>query len=799
MDTEGFMTFLTQINQLTTYIKSKQPTKDINPISKDLENALQAESNANWEDASYFYKKCMAYDNNNALFSLKLATILNRQNSTKDAKNLAAYTITHCLQPSYDALSAINIHAPFFLERHLIAEFIYKNSKEIKQKISENIYNTQLHQNIRTKVFVFWDTIDTMPQVVKAARNTLKHYIGDTYELIELDSKNLHNYLDIPEHIHNKLKDLPAHFSDWLRTKLLQKYGGIWLDSTCLLSQDLKSSLSEIEKQESFFYCYSGSRVGSWFFYSKPNSYILNAIDAVLNLWWEKESYLTNYFMYHDIVEMLYWTDPEYKKCWDNMVKTHPRAALELNNNLANSFDEKKYHSILKNSYIHKLTYKISPKVYQFESFMTYIIKANVPEETDIKNLLLSLPNKLAHCTKVWNYQHKVDVLEFEYDSKKFAYDIYKENDIYKIDLVQRSDNFKKLYPEITDIKLKNFLSSKNLNQKQIIDAHNKVLNKIDSEYSVNVSIIVTTFNRKKIITKLLDSLKNQKNQNVSYEVIIIDDHSTDDTNILIENYIQKYKLSNFRYYLKPYNSGNPSIPRNDGIFLAKGKYVFFVDSDDYIHQDTIFDAYQLANKNNSDITFVRIGSSSGNRKGFGENLYTNGTIDKANFTRQSLYQCPQIFCFFNRNFLINNRVIFNPSHKKWEDLIFMSKALNSTNHYSILGSKVYYFLEDFQEDNLTLKDLDIYQQTSILIECHNFYLFNRNIEKYSNFLNRLINFLVQKLKSKLLNNDEKFFVFNTISSNINFELIDFKYLTSQQNQEILKALITKNFNKINK
>jgi glycosyltransferase involved in cell wall biosynthesis len=87
------------------------------------------------------------------------------------------------------------------------------------------------------------------------------------------------------------------------------------------------------------------------------------------------------------------------------------------------------------------------------------------------------------------------------------------------------------------------------------------------------VSIIVPTYDRSELLRSTLDSLMSQIYSN--FEIIVVDDGSPDDkTKILCESY-SKVK------YLRIKNSGGPARPRNEGIRLAGGDFIAFVDDDD--------------------------------------------------------------------------------------------------------------------------------------------------------------------------------------------------------------------------
>jgi glycosyltransferase involved in cell wall biosynthesis len=92
------------------------------------------------------------------------------------------------------------------------------------------------------------------------------------------------------------------------------------------------------------------------------------------------------------------------------------------------------------------------------------------------------------------------------------------------------------------------------------------------------VSIIIPTYNRAHLIGETLDSVLAQTYTN--WECIIVDDGSTDDTEILIKKYIAKD--TRFRYYKRPENLlRGPSSCRNYGLKMSQGEYINWFDSDD--------------------------------------------------------------------------------------------------------------------------------------------------------------------------------------------------------------------------
>ena len=101
----------------------------------------------------------------------------------------------------------------------------------------------------------------------------------------------------------------------------------------------------------------------------------------------------------------------------------------------------------------------------------------------------------------------------------------------------------------------------------------------IDRELSeVLVSVVITTFNRQELLGKALRSVQSQSYQNL--EIIVVDDYSDDDTPSIVAEFMRHDPR--IVYLRTPNQSGRPSIPRNLAIAQAKGKYIAFLDDDDY-------------------------------------------------------------------------------------------------------------------------------------------------------------------------------------------------------------------------
>ena len=106
------------------------------------------------------------------------------------------------------------------------------------------------------------------------------------------------------------------------------------------------------------------------------------------------------------------------------------------------------------------------------------------------------------------------------------------------------------------------------------------------------ISFIVPAYNAKKTIKKCLESLLNQLNTKLDYEIIVVDDGSTDDTAELIkEKFGESLLNGKIRLYSK--ENGGIADTRNFGVSKASGDYIIFVDSDDFVEHTLLHDIEQ--------------------------------------------------------------------------------------------------------------------------------------------------------------------------------------------------------------
>ena len=120
----------------------------------------------------------------------------------------------------------------------------------------------------------------------------------------------------------------------------------------------------------------------------------------------------------------------------------------------------------------------------------------------------------------------------------------------------------------------------------------------IRMDYMKKISVIIAAYNAEEYLSETLDSIFLQTMNDSEYEVIIINDGSSDSTLDILNSYKQTY--SNLIIIDK--ENGGPSSARNAGLDIAKGEYVFFFDADDILEGDALSTMYETASEKQSDL-----------------------------------------------------------------------------------------------------------------------------------------------------------------------------------------------------
>lgn len=240
-------------------------------------------------------------------------------------------------------------------------------------------------------------------------------------------------------------------------------------------------------------------------------------------------------------------------------------------------------------------------------------------------------------------------------------------------------------------------------------------------------SLIIPVYNLEQYLERCLNSIINQGIDSNEFEVIIINDGSTDDSLSIITKYVNSQ--SNFRVFTIANNG--VSNARNQGLIKSKGEYVYFIDGDDWLYKNILKDVYNKVKLSNLDIAkFDYTKRYLNNRH---ENVHVKKDLkytDGLNFIMKNenkdFYPWQYIF---SRRFLLNNNVWFNKELAFCEDKEFVIRALTFTSKFKSFNLKIYnYSLERESAVSANISDRSIKDLIDSNLLIYNFA--NDNIKK---------------------------------------------------------------------
>ena len=223
------------------------------------------------------------------------------------------------------------------------------------------------------------------------------------------------------------------------------------------------------------------------------------------------------------------------------------------------------------------------------------------------------------------------------------------------------------------------------------------------------ISVIIPMYNAEKYLAECLDSLLIQTFQD--FEVIIVDDCSTDKSNAIVNEYAPKFSGRLKRTKTDKNSGGGGYIPRNLGLTLAHGEYVLFLDADDFILGSALETLYTVARENDADVVYssVYYDMRKANdvylhRDGFAKSLIEKGFEDKTELTVDDTAKLFQEFLassegnfrapwskFVRRDFLLKNEILF-PDILTGGDCIWVINVYAHARRFLRLPTPLYFY-----------------------------------------------------------------------------------------------------------
>ena len=264
-------------------------------------------------------------------------------------------------------------------------------------------------------------------------------------------------------------------------------------------------------------------------------------------------------------------------------------------------------------------------------------------------------------------------------------------------------------------------------------------------------SVIIPVYNTEKYLNKCIKSVIDQKHNKT--EIILIEDCSTD-SSLKVCNSFKNNPLVNIIRHKK--NLG-VSISRNDGILAAKGEYILFLDSDDWLYPGCLRNIEKLIIKKPK--TEVIIGRY--NSDGFpfnNEILFKNSNSNtfSANkffsYINQLNFRPMVIWHYIVKKSLINNKKLYFIDVKNGEDEEFGVRLLCSMKLLSLYGKNYYWHKKSLRYSSRYTRDLKSTEsRLKVLVEYYKFISKTTLSSDKQKFINECIRFAYGEFSARII------------------------------------------------
>ncbi|MBQ9221984.1 glycosyltransferase family A protein [Succinivibrio sp.] len=227
------------------------------------------------------------------------------------------------------------------------------------------------------------------------------------------------------------------------------------------------------------------------------------------------------------------------------------------------------------------------------------------------------------------------------------------------------------------------------------------------------ISIIVPVYNSEKYIKKCIESILSQTV--TDFELIILNDGSTDHSLDVISSF-----EDNRIVLINKKNTGVANT-RNEGIFVAKGDFITFVDSDDWVSDDYLEHLLMLQGINDSDMCMTsKVYMSKSDIKSQKTNNFKIDLLSPIDATAFLLSPKHIVGCWnklYKKEFLKKNKIIQNESLYSGEGLNFSIKCAQYSNSVTVSNKKIYFYRKNVENSATSKLDLNMVLNNLLSLE----------------------------------------------------------------------------------
>ncbi|MFE7747784.1 glycosyltransferase family 2 protein [Streptomyces sp. NPDC057428] len=202
-----------------------------------------------------------------------------------------------------------------------------------------------------------------------------------------------------------------------------------------------------------------------------------------------------------------------------------------------------------------------------------------------------------------------------------------------------------------------------------------------------DVTVIIGAYEAMPYLVRCLESVEAQTLPAGRIEIVAVDDGSTDGTGEYLEEFAARTAID--MRVIRQKNSGGPSGPRNVGLGLARGRYVFFLDADDYFGEEALERMVAMGDRAGTDVV---LGKVVGVNRGAAKSMWKE-TVERADLYSSNIKFTLSAQKLFRRDLLVRLGMRFDEGLKTGEDALFTMEAYLRGDGVSVVADYTCYYL----------------------------------------------------------------------------------------------------------
>uniref|UniRef100_A0AAU3H1B7 Glycosyltransferase n=1 Tax=Streptomyces sp. NBC_01401 TaxID=2903854 RepID=A0AAU3H1B7_9ACTN len=207
------------------------------------------------------------------------------------------------------------------------------------------------------------------------------------------------------------------------------------------------------------------------------------------------------------------------------------------------------------------------------------------------------------------------------------------------------------------------------------------------SSTAPDVTVIIGAYEAMPYLIRCLDSVEAQTLPAGRMEIVAVDDGSTDGTGEYLDEFAARTAID--MRVVHQENSGGPSGPRNVGLGLARGRYVFFLDADDYFGDEALERMVAMGDRAGTDVV---LGKVVGVNRGAAKSMWKE-TVERADVFSSNIKFTLSAQKLFRRDLLVRLGMKFDEELRTGEDALFTMEAYLRGNGVSVVADHTCYYL----------------------------------------------------------------------------------------------------------